>query len=105
MNLFFEASGFFAGIHFFYVSYAFIFLRLRFFLLLFIFFAFASSPFFFAFLRLFMLFCISYAFSQVLLRLFIILLKRLTVGFFHAYLHTSPKKAHRWLFNSYKACR
>jgi hypothetical protein len=52
-----------------------------------------------------MLFCISYAFSQVLLRLFIILLKRLTVGFFHAYLHTSPKKAHRWLFNSYKACR
>jgi hypothetical protein len=38
-----------------------------------------------------MLFCISYAFSQVLLRLFIILLKRLTVSIFHAYLHTSPK--------------
>lgn len=48
--------SFFAGIHFFYASYAFIFPRLRLFLLLFIFFAFASSPLFshfFAFLCFF----------------------------------------------------
>jgi len=103
---------FFAGVHFFYASYAFIFLRLRLFLLLFIFLFFASSlifgyfsPFyaFFAFLMLF--------FARLLatfLFLFLFLyfsLKTLTVSIFHAYIHTSPKKAHRWLFKSYKACR
>jgi len=41
-----EAWVFFAGIHFFYASYVFIYLRLRFFLLLFIFFTFAPSPLF-----------------------------------------------------------
>jgi len=67
---------------------------------------------FFAFLRLFMLFRISYAFLRkascdffIFISIFVFLLKRRPVSIFHAYLHRSPKKAHRWLFKSYKACR
>jgi len=70
-------------------------------------FSFHASSCFFASLRFF---ASSYVFKKcnsLLITLLDVyfLLKRLTVGFFHAYIHTTRKKAYRWLFKSYKACR